>query len=182
MKEGFKSKLSHELKELLSVFFFLAPFFCAFVTYRMLLLNEFELAYFYYGSALASALVLSKVILLGEYAHLGRRQENRPLIVSTLYKSLLFGLLAAAFRIAEEAVKQLLFRKGPFHPLGGLDTDELLARALIMFCAFIPFFALREIARVLGEGRLFGLFFGGRTDAESAPSGRPSGETRESRK
>jgi hypothetical protein len=64
MKEEFRRKLGHELREFLAVFLFLALFFSAFTTYRMLLLNEFHLKYFSYGSALVSALVLSKIILL----------------------------------------------------------------------------------------------------------------------
>jgi hypothetical protein len=46
MKEPLKQRLAHEFKELLSIFLFLAPFFCAFGTYRMLLLNEFRFGYF----------------------------------------------------------------------------------------------------------------------------------------
>jgi hypothetical protein len=126
-------------------------FFSAFSTYRMLLVNEFHLKYFSYGSALVSALVLSKIILLGEYAHLGRRFEGTALIVSTLYKSLAFGLLTAAFHVLEEGIKELVLRKTPFHPGESRNLNELLARTLVMFCAFIPFFAFRETARVLGR-------------------------------
>lgn len=167
MKEEFKRKLVHELKELLSVFLFLAPFFTAFATYRMLLLDEFGLGYFTYGSALVSALVLSKVILVGEYAHLGRRHEGSLLIVSTLYKSLAFGLLAGVFHILEEGIKDLVFLKTSFHPVAGRNIDEWLAHALVTFCAFVPFFAFRETARVLGEGKLYELFFHGRGATES---------------
>ena len=62
MKEEVRRKFSHELKEVTSVFLFLALFFSAFVTYRMLLLNEFDLWYYSYGTALVSALVLAKVL------------------------------------------------------------------------------------------------------------------------
>ena len=62
MKEEVRRKFSHELKEVTSVFLFLALFFRAFVTYRMLLLNEFDLWYYSYGTALVSALVLAKVL------------------------------------------------------------------------------------------------------------------------
>jgi hypothetical protein len=102
------------------------------------------------------------MILLGEYAHLGRRHEGSALIVSSLYKSLAFGLLAAAFHILEEGIKDLVFRKTSFHPVDSRNIDELLARTLVMFCAFVPFFAFRETARVLGERKLYELFFHGR--------------------
>jgi hypothetical protein len=128
-----------------------------------------------------SALVLSKVILLGEYVHLGRRHEERPLIVSTLYKSILFGLLAGVFRIVEDIAKHLLFHESA-SLFANLNINEMLARTLVMFWAFIPFFAFRETARVLGEGRLFNLFFHRRTAAESQGSIGPAEEPVESRR
>jgi len=36
---------------------------------------------------------------------------------------------------------------------------ELLAGCLVIFVAFIPFFAFRELGRVLGEGKIWDLFF-----------------------
>jgi hypothetical protein len=36
---------------------------------------------------------------------------------------------------------------GVFAELRGLGIGEVLARSLVMFCGFIPFFALRETAR-----------------------------------
>jgi hypothetical protein len=172
MKEEFRRKFRHELKGFASDFLFLAMFFSAFVTYRMLLLNQFDLWYYSYGAALISALVLSKVIWLGEFAHLGQRHEGSPLIVSALYKSLVFGLLAAAFHLLEEGIKHLMFRTAPFHAFESRNVHELLARALVMFCAFIPFFSFRETARILGEGRLYELFFRGRGVTAPGPSPR----------
>jgi hypothetical protein len=166
MKQESRQKLGRELKEVLLVFLFLALFFSAFTTYRMLLLNQFDLWYYHYGSALISALVLSKVIWLGERAHIGRRHEGEALIVSALYKALMFGILAAAFHILEEWIKVLVFRKAPFHPFDSGNINESLARALVMFCAFIPFFSFRETSRVLGEGKLYELFFHGRSIIE----------------
>jgi hypothetical protein len=174
---GIQAKIRSQLKEFLSVFLFLALFFSAFATYRMLLLDEFGLGYFNYGSTMVSALVLSKIILLGEYAHLGRRHEGTALIVSTLYKSLVFGLLAAAFHILEEGTKEFLFRTASFHLADSRKINESLARTLVMFCAFIPFFAFRETARVLGEGKLYELFFHGRSVTESGVSNKPAAET-----
>jgi hypothetical protein len=41
----------------------------------------------------------------------------------------------------------------------GLGKDEILARTLMVIVTFIPFFAFWETNRVLGEGRLYALFF-----------------------
>ena len=65
-ERGLKQRIIHEVGKFLRIFLYLAPFFYAFATYRMLLLNQFEEKYFAYGTAFVNALVLSKIILLGE--------------------------------------------------------------------------------------------------------------------
>jgi hypothetical protein len=172
-ERNLKQKIIHESREFLKVFLFVAPFFCAFATYRMLLRHEFGNKYFEYGAAMVNALVLSKVILVGEYLRLGKRQEHKPLVYSTIYKSFLFTLLVAVFHILEDAVKGLLHGEtisSVFAALGGQGLTEILGRSLVMFWAFLPFFAMRETARILGEGRLTGLFFRSRASAEMRPN------------
>jgi hypothetical protein len=74
-----------------------------------------------------------------------------------LDKSFLYGLLVFAFHIVEEIVKRLIQGQdiaGAFHRL-----DDLLARSIVIFCTLIPFFAFRELARVLGPEKLRALFF-----------------------
>jgi hypothetical protein len=168
-----KQRIIQESREFLKVFLFVAPFFCAFATYRMLLLDQFEEKYFAYGTALVSALVLSKIILLGEYLQLGKRLEHKPLIYSTIYKSFLFTFLVAVFHVLEGAVKGLLHGEtilSVFAALRGQGLTEVLGRSLVMFWAFLPFFAMRETARISGEGRLTDLFFRTRVSAEMRPN------------
>src|ERR1039458_10277369 len=76
-----KQKATHELQELLVIFFYLAFFFCALVTYSMLLLNEYHVKYLNYAFALINALVITKVVMIGEYVHVGRRGETKPLVL-----------------------------------------------------------------------------------------------------
>lgn len=107
-KGALKQKVTHEFWELVWVFLYLAVFLFVLSTYRMLLLDEFHVKYFTYGAALVTALVVSKVILLGEYAGLGKRYEHMPLVFSAIYKAFLFGLLVAAFHFLEELIKRFL--------------------------------------------------------------------------
>ena len=65
-KTGLKQKVAHEFEDLAVIFLYLAFFFCAIATYGMLLLNKFQISYFTYGAALINALVIAKVILIGE--------------------------------------------------------------------------------------------------------------------
>jgi len=46
-----------------------------------------------YGFAVIEALVLAKVIMIGEVARLGRGLERKPLIYPTLYKTVVFHSL-----------------------------------------------------------------------------------------
>ena len=176
-ERSLKQRIVRELAEFLRIFLYVAPFFCAFATYRMMLLDQFDAKYFAYGTAFVNALVLSKIILTGEYLRLGKQLEHRPLIYSTLYKSFVFALLVAVFHILEDAVKGVLHREGmvgAFAALSGRGMGELLAHSVVMFCAFLPFFALREIERVLGEGRVADLFLRSSAPAEYDPIPRPS--------
>lgn len=125
----------------------------------MLLLSEYHVRYLNFAFALINALVVAKVILIGDYAHLGRRAEHKPLFVSAIYKALLFALLVLAFHFVEEFVKRLIHGDAIARAPREIRIDELLARALIIFCMFIPLFAFREIKRVLGEDGFNALIF-----------------------
>jgi hypothetical protein len=63
-KADLKQKAVHEFRQFVAISLYLAFFFCAVTTYRMLLLNDFHDAYFNYISGLINALVIAKVILM----------------------------------------------------------------------------------------------------------------------
>jgi Na+-driven multidrug efflux pump len=151
-----KQKAIHELKTVGWISLYLALFFCALSTYSMLMLHELNVtnSYFRYGFAIINALVLAKIILIGEYIRLGRKHESKPLILVCLYKAFLFSLLVVAFHILEETIKRFALHK----PIS-VDTTEILIRNLVVFSFLVPFFAFWELRRVMGEGQLFDLFF-----------------------
>jgi hypothetical protein len=122
-------------------------------------LKDYDISYFAYGAALLNALIVAKVILIGEYAHLGKKHENKPLLVSSLYKAILFSALVFAFHVVEEVVKRLIHKEGFAGALHEVRIDDLLARSLISFCTFLPLFAFRELQRVMGEEGFRDLFF-----------------------
>jgi hypothetical protein len=160
-RSGVKGKVVHEVKELLVIFLYLALFFCAFTTYRKLVMKEMGISYFHYGFALIKALVLAKVILLGRCVRFANVFDDRPLIVPTLYKVILFGIFVLAFEVLEHLIGGFLHGKdvmSAFQEMMSAGWDELLARTLVMLVAFVPLFAFSETARVMGEGRLTELF------------------------
>jgi hypothetical protein len=67
-----KQKAIHEFKEFVGIFLCLAFFFCSMTTYKIFLLKEFHDLYFSYSFVLVNAFVFAKVILIGEYARVGK--------------------------------------------------------------------------------------------------------------
>jgi hypothetical protein len=161
-RDGLKRKLLHELAEYLMTAAYLAAFFGVFTWYRRLILAQYQVSYLHYGIALIEALILAKVIWLGNLLGLGRRLKNKPLIYPTLYQAAVFTGWVAVFGLLEKTLTDLLRGQGL---IGGVDelwqegADALLARCLIVFFAFIPFFAFKELSEALGEGRIRRLFF-----------------------
>jgi hypothetical protein len=157
-----KRKIVHEMTEYWINFVFLAVVFFTFTSYRRLILAEYHVSYLNYGFAVIEAAVLAKIILLGEAARVGRKHEDKPLIVPTLHKTILFTILVIAFKVLEHMIGGLLRGKGlagGFNDLIGKGGYEILANALVMISAFVPFFAIKELGRVLGREKLRALFF-----------------------
>ena len=152
-------KIKHEFIEFVGIALYLAFFFCSLAVYKSMLLHQYDISYFAYGTALLNALVIGKVILIGEYARLGKKHENKPLLVSSLYKAIVFTGLVFAFHIVEEVVKRLIHKESFAGALREVRLDDLLARSLIIFCTFLPLFAFRELQRVMGEEGFRDLFF-----------------------
>jgi hypothetical protein len=161
-KAGWKQSLVREMIEYSINFTYLAVFFGVFAWYRRLVLAEYHIIYLSYGVSLIEALVLAKVIMLGDIVHLGMKLEDEPLIIPALYKAVVFTVWVGAFGIFESTMEGLLRGKGL---AGGFDElittgwHELLARCLVIFFAFIPFFAFKELGRILGENSIRKLYF-----------------------
>ncbi|MDR3569586.1 MAG: hypothetical protein P4L43_16295 [Syntrophobacteraceae bacterium] len=156
-----KHKVGRELAEYWINFAYLFLFFGVFTMYRRLVLAEYKITYLHYGYAFVKALVLAKVIMIGDFLGLARRLKSSPLIVTTLYKACVFALWVVIFNAAECMVDGLLHGKGligGFHMVGS-NLDEMLAGVLVVFFSFIPFFAFKELGRVLGTERIASLFF-----------------------
>ncbi len=150
---SFKQKAKHEVVDFLVIALYLSFFFCSLVTYTMVTLRTHGITYFNYAFALINALIIAKIILLGELAHVGDRLDGRPLYQCVLYKAFVFDLLVFTFHFVEEFVKRLI-HGAPFGTVWhNIDYPEMLSRMIVIFCAFLPLFAFRELRRVLGEER-----------------------------
>lgn len=160
LKAETKQKARHELQEMLVLFCYLAFFFCALTAYDMFLLRRYNVEYLAFGFALINALVITKVIMIGEYAKLGKRHENKPLYISVLWKALVYGVLVFAFHVVEEVIKRLIHGADMSMASRNIRFDNLAARSIVVFCVFLPLFAFREFRRVMGEDEFQALVLG----------------------
>ncbi len=141
---------------------YLTIVFGAFTVYRRLLLADHGIVYGNYWVAVIEALVLGKVIMIASIFHLGQWLEDRPLVYPVLYKTVVFCLIVAAFKWLEEGMVDWWNGEGIGAGLAAFAAKgwhEVLANSLIVFVAFVPFFAVKELGRVLGGSTIAKLFF-----------------------
>jgi hypothetical protein len=114
------------------------------------------------GIALLNALVLGKVMFFAESAHLGEDFETRPLVYPVLFKSGLFAIILIGFHLLEEVVRGALHGESisaSVSDVAGGTLEGILAVGFMVFFALIPFFAFREVAKLVGADVMRELLF-----------------------
>ena len=161
-RADWKARVRAEMIEYWLNVVYLTLVFASFTVYQRLVLASHGITYTNYWFALIEGLILGKVIMVGGMLHIGRGLEAKPLIFSTLYKTVVFTILVAGFKVIEYAVKGLFAGEGI---AGGLaefaekGNDIVVANSLVVFIALIPFFAFKELGRVVGRKKIAALFF-----------------------
>ena len=145
------------------IFVYLALLFSAFTTYRRLILQEVGISYLHYGMAVVEAAIVGHTVSLGQKFGIGKRTESRDaLIVTVILKTIVYALFVGLFTFLEHIVEGLVRDETwetIVHNMATIGRDEFLARALVLFAAFLPFYAVYEACRELGDGDLYALFF-----------------------
>ena len=173
---GWRRRILSEMIESYFDFLYLAFFLVAFAWYRRLVLAEYDITYLGYGIPLVEAAVLAKVIMIGDLVPMGRGFQRQPLIIPTVFRSVLFSFYVLIFSLVEHTLIGLLHGKGWLAGVLEMESKgryELLAQCVIIFGAFVPFFAFKELEKVLGKDRLRSLFWRN-PDAASAGESRAS--------
>ena len=160
-KKSLRERAVSELEKYAVITVYLWLLFALFGLYRRQVLLMHGISVWQQGFAIVNALVFGKVILIAQAFELGKSLERRILAWVVLGKSLIFAILLIAFHIGEEAIRAW-FENKPlsvgFADFGG-TLSGLLTYAAIFFVLLIPFFAFQEVARILGSGALWSLFF-----------------------
>ena len=159
-KRSLKERAVHEVKRLAAMFVYLYVLFALFLIHESIVLAQHEISFSHYGFAFVNALVLAKVMLVAEDLRLGSRFEDRPLIYPILFKSLVFAVVFICFHIVENVIVGAWGGKTiaeSIPSIGGGGLKGVLSVGVIVSFGLIPFFAFKEVGRVIGEKELFSL-------------------------
>jgi hypothetical protein len=172
----FKKRLLHNFREFVAMFLYLWLLFALFSWHEAIVLAKHHIDYKPLGLAFINAFVLAKVMLVAEELRLGTRFRKTAPIFPVLHKSLLFATIFICFNVAEEIIIGLF--KGQtvaesIPRIGGGSLLGLVIASLIITVALIPFFAFREISRVMGKGVLEALFLKGRVNDLASGTEKP---------
>ncbi len=165
--------LAHEMFEYFFNFAFLAMFLVAFAWYRRLILAAYHIQYLNYWMPLIEAAILAKVIMIGDALRLGRGFRGKPLAVITIYRTVVFSLFVVLFSFLEHILEAMIHGKtvaDGIYEIAQKGLDEQLASCVVIFAAFLPFFAMKEIERAFGADKVRRMFFRGRTDEAGSSS------------
>lgn len=154
------NRLVGEVRRAFVIFVYLWALFSLFALHKGMITREDMLT----GQVLAfvNAVVLAKVMFIGDHFGLGDVYRERPLIYRVVAKSALFALLLVAFYFVEETGLEMLKGKAFTESLpqvSGGGAAGVAASLIIMFIVLTPFFAFQELGRRIGSDTLFDLFF-----------------------
>jgi hypothetical protein len=159
-KPGLKERAAHQLREFLGITIYLWVLFALLVINQSIVLARGAPNYQAHGFAFVNALILAKILLIGEDLRFGTRFKDKPLVYSILYKCFIFTLFLVGFHTVERMIEGVLHGRSlaqSFPDIGGGSVQGILSVGATVFVALIPFFAFREISRVIGPGELWSL-------------------------
>jgi hypothetical protein len=156
-----KEKGIAEGKKLLWIFVYLWILLGLFSVHKSLVLNEHDLIY-HQGFAFINAWLLAKVMLTAEMFHVADNLKHKALIYPIVFKSAVFSVILISFYIIEEMLIGMWHGKTAAESvpaIGGGSLNGIVVVGVVMFVVLMPFFALREIGRDIGDDKLYELFF-----------------------
>ncbi len=159
-KRDLKQRILDEVVKFFGIAFYLWVMFGVFALHESVVAERNHINYHFYGFAIVNALILGKVMLVAEDLRFADWFKDRPLIYPILCKAIAFSVLFLVFDVVEEVLVGTFKGKtiGESIPsIGGGTLTGVVFVGIILSIALIPFFAFREIGRVIGERELHSL-------------------------
>jgi len=161
-KHNFKERAKDQIRDFTLMFLYLWVVFGMSAIHETIILSQHQINYVSHGLAVVNALVFAKVMLVAEDFHLGHRFQDRPLIYSVLFKSILFAIALISFHIVEHVLIGMWHGKPMGESIAEVGANRLagiVSLGIIGTVALAPFFLLREISRAIGKDKFWALFF-----------------------
>lgn len=118
------------------------------------------------GRATIAALILGKVYLVIEGKSFANCFNGKPLIFNTLWKTLVYWVLATLATALEEFLPVFYhdpkFGEALASVLKDVSVSRFMATHLILLVSIFVFSALSELTRAIGNRKVWALFFGKR--------------------
>jgi hypothetical protein len=157
--------LLHELREMLppTIFFFIG--FNLILFTKRLILEDYLIQFTGFFIATVSALIVGKVVLVGEVLPFLRRFDGAPLAKPILFKAVVYTLLVFVARLLEAFIHYVVGNHavggGAFieEVLGSFSWDRFIATQMWVFTLFLVYVTGSEINKLFGDGELFKIFF-----------------------
>lgn len=159
-KHKAKEMMTTELKRYAAIAIYLWVLFSMFEIHRIAVLrtvHRASISDYRLGFAALNALIMAKVILVGEAIHIGKRLSEKRIIYSVLLKSVMFALFAVCFNIAEGVIVGLIRGTSIVTSIPQVGGGGLLGMVLFGIMAsivLIPFFLFTEVQQTLGKEML----------------------------
>jgi hypothetical protein len=161
-KPSLKGRVLQEVKKFAGIFVYLWVVFTVLLAHEWIVLSENHIGFKFYGLAAINALVLAKIMLIADTARFAERLRGMPLVYPIVYKAVAFTTLLFAAYVLEEMLIGGIFGNGFLASVPALGGSLLGTVALwLIFCvALVPFFAFKELERVVGPAAFLKLLFG----------------------
>ncbi len=161
-KPTLKERVLQEVRKFAGIFIYLWVVFTVLLAHEWVVLSENHISFKFYGLAALNALVLAKIMLIADNVRFAERLKGMPLVYPILYKAVAFTTLLFAAYVLEEMLMGGIFGAGFLASVpdvgGGFGGAFVL---WLIFCiALVPFFAFKELERVVGPAAFLKLLFG----------------------
>jgi hypothetical protein len=136
--------------------FFLAAFHMVAVT-KTVILADYHLDATRSAFATVGALIVAKAILVVETTRIARL-FSRPLLANVLWKTLLFGVVATAFRVLEEVVPAMAGHEGltaaTRQAFGNVSWAHFWVIQMWLLALLFLYCLAAELVRVIGPAKV----------------------------
>ena len=168
MPSNLAHRIYHQVIQFLLIAVYLSVVFGVLVLHEAVVAAKNGIEYHFYGFAVINAIILGKVMLVAEDLNLGDRFfrdlffRNSPLVYAIVFKSVAFTILFFVFDIVEEVLVGVFKGKTvveSFPNIGGGTPRGIFFMIVVITVLLSPFFAYREIGKLIGQRELHSLMF-----------------------